>query len=56
MGAAEASGTGKKDCGVSWGKLDMYKLDIIPNQQFCKKRVFWKKDCGVSRGKLDMYK
>ena len=25
MGAAEASGTGKKDCGVSWGKLDMYK-------------------------------
>ena len=40
MGAAEASGTGKKDCGVSWGKLDMYKLDIIPNQQFCKTQTY----------------
>ena len=25
MGAAEASGIVKKDCGVFWGKLDMYK-------------------------------
>ena len=36
MGASEASGTGKKDCGVSRGKLDMYKLDIFPNQPFFK--------------------
>ena len=40
MGAAEASGTGKKDCGVSRGKLDMYKLDIFPNQPFFKTQAY----------------
>ena len=40
MGVAEASGTGRKKCGVPWGKLDLYKQGMLPNKPFFKTQAY----------------
>ena len=40
MGAAEASGTGKKDCGVSWGKLDTTSKTYFQTNHFLRHKLY----------------